>query len=467
MKTLLLNIPKNIDNRYDYDQVAQPIGLASISAFLKLHGCDVVLFDAHAYHLLREEIFEYISTVKPGIIGLSVMTYQLPVIISFVRDLKRRMPDMMVVLGGPHLGTEYESTLRGCREVDVVVIGEGEHTMLELVQAQKAGRPLDSVNGIAYIKNGGLVVTAPRKQIADLDTLPYPDWASLPIEKYWDVFTTRKNYARIIASRGCPFSCTFCGAHITMGKQLRKRSPEHIVGELSLLYDHYHVREFLFNDSTFNIDNSWVSRICEGILKMNRPMIWRCNIRADRVDKETLLLMKKSGCVKVIMGIESGDARMLKNMRKGETLEQIRHALGVLKEVGLPSDHGFILGMPGETRESMKKTIEFAKQINSSVVTFSLATPFPGTQFYQQARKEGFKVDEWSEFDFYGVPYVPKGLSREELILHYRYALKSFYVRPSYLFRRFLEMKSWINLKINLWYAFRIIQRKLKLSRSK
>ncbi len=473
MKTLLLNLPKNLDNPYDYDQAAQPIGLASISAFLKQHGCDVTLFDAHAHHLVRNEIFVYIKRVKPDIIGLSVMTYQLPVIISFIRDLKKQMPKIIIVAGGPHITAEYESTLRICSDVDIAVCGEGEITMFELVQALEKIQPqslksaplLDSVKGIAYRKQGIIKSTEPRQLIQDINSLPYPDWGALPIEKYWDVFTTRKNYVRIIASRGCPYSCTFCGAHITMGRKVRKRSPEHIIGELTMLYDKYNVREFLFNDSTFNIDNEWVSQICEKIIEMKRPMIWRCNIRADRIDKKTLLLMKKSGCVKVIMGIESGDEQMLKNMRKGETLEQIKNALNLLKEVNISSDHGFILGMPGETKESMKKTINFAKKINSSVVTFSLATPFPGTQFYKQAKEEGLKIDDWSKFDFYGIPYVPKGLTRKELLKYYGQAVKTFYFRPSYLLKRLFEMQSWLNLKINIWYAFRIIQRRLKLHR--
>ena len=372
MKTLLLNLPKNLDNRFDFDQVSQPIGLASISAFLKKHGCDVTLFDAHAYHWDRRRILQYAKNIKPDVIGLTVMTYQLPVIISFMQDLKQLLPDVCVVLGGPHTAPEYRSTLESYPEVDIVVSGEGEITTLELILALESDSSLKGIPGLAYRQNGTVLVNQERDLIKDLDSLPHPDWASLPVSKYWDVFTTKKNYARIMASRGCPYSCIFCGAHISMGKKIRKRSPEHIIDELTMLYDRYHVREILFNDSTFNIDNDWVAQICEGILRMGRPLTWRCNVRADRLDKHTLQIMKKSGCVKVIMGIESGDEEILKKMKKGESLEQIRQAIHILKEVKMPSDHGFILGMPGETEESIKKTIDFAGSLDASVVTFSL-----------------------------------------------------------------------------------------------
>lgn len=463
MKTLLLNLPKNLDNRFDYDQVAQPLGLACISSFMKGQGLDVTLFDGHAFHYTRNILLKYVKKVNPDLIGLSVMTYQFPVIVSFLQDLKKILPGIKVVLGGPHVTAECFSTLNNHKEVDFAVNGEGEYTMVELVNAMMNNDSLEGINGLAFRSDSQIIINAPREMINDLNSLPFPDWDSLPIERYWDVFTTKKNYARIFASRGCPYKCTFCGAPEIMGKTVRKRSPEHIIGELKLLYDKYHVREFLFNDSTFNIDNKWVREICENILKMDRPLIWRCNVRADRIDKDVLKLMKRSGCVKVIMGVESADEIMLQSMKKGETLDEIKSGMSILKEINMPSDHGFIIGMPGDNHDSIIKSINFAKHIKASVVTFSLATPFPGTAFYEQAKKEGMKVNDWSKFDFYGVPYVPLGMKKQELQALYKHAVKKFYLRPGYLFLRLKEIKSWINLKINLWFAFRILLRSIKV----
>lgn len=464
MKLLLLNLPKNLDDRYDYDQVAQPLGLACISSFLKDKGLDVTLYDAHAHHLTRAKILAYIHALNPTMIGISVMTYHLPTVASFLNDLKKAMPKLLVVLGGPHVSAEPLTTMEHYPQVNFVVTGEGEYTMLELLTALDNGEDLAPVAGIGYRDSLGAIKINPmREMIRDISSLPYPDWASLPMERYWDVFTTKKNYARIFASRGCPFKCTFCDAPRVMGKKLRKRTPEHIIGEVTLLYDIYHVREFLFNDSTFNIDNKWVRALCEGFLAMKRPITWRCNVRADLLNRDTLELMKKSGCVKVIMGIESADEAMLNSMKKGETLEDIRRGMKILKEVGMPSDHGFIIGMPGDTVQSIQRSIDFAQEIDASVVTFSLATPFPGTAFYEQAKSEGMEVKDWANFDFYGVPYVPKEMTKEQLMDCYRRAVKLFYMRPAYLWRRLLEMRSWTNLKINLWFAFRILKRRYSL----
>ncbi|MBF0439232.1 MAG: cobalamin-dependent protein [Magnetococcales bacterium] len=463
MKLLLINLPKNLDNRYDYDLVIQPLGLACIASFLQSKGFDTVLYDANAYHLVRSEILQYIDQIGPDMIGISVMTYQLPIVVSFLRDLKRRNSHLLVVLGGPHVSAEPQSTMECCMDVDYVVTGEGEYTMLELLTLLKQGGNLDAVKGIGYRHENNIIINPHREMIKDLNELPYADWSSLPMEKYWDVFTTRKNYARIFASRGCPYKCTFCDAPRIMGNKLRKRTPENIIGEITLLYDKYNVREFLFNDSTLNIDNKWLVSLCEEILKMGRPIIWRCNVRADRLQKDILHLMKRSGCVKVIMGIESADDAMLRSMQKGESLDDIRRGMQILKEVGMPSDHGFIIGMPGDTVESIHRSIHFAREIDASVVTFSLATPFPGTAFYEQAKQEGMVVNDWAKFDFFGIPYVPQGMTKEQLQECYRLAVKEFYLRPKYLWHRLLEMRSFTNLRINLWFAFRILQRRYRL----
>ncbi len=459
MKTLLLNLPRNLDNKYDYDQVAQPLGLACISSYMKANNLDVTLFDAHAHHLSRKPLLKYVVSEKPDILGLSVMTFHLPTIISFLKDLKSILPEICVVLGGPHVNAIPEETLNSVAEADIAVIGEGECTMVDLVTTLKNDQDLTGVKGIVFRTDTNITRTPQREYIENLSELPYLDWESLPIEKYWDVFTSKKNYARIFASRGCPFNCTFCGASKILGKKIRKRSPKHIVGELKYLYDKFKVREVLFNDSTFNIDNDWVQEICEGIIRMKRPLIWRCNVRADMVKSETIKLMKKSGCVKVIMGVESADEEMLKSMRKGESLEQIKKGIDILKECEMPSDHGFIIGMPGDTVQAISRSIEFAKSIRASVVTFSLATPLPGTTFYEKAKQEGMVVSDWTKFDFFGVPYTPKGMTKEQLQSLYRKAVKEFYLRPAYLWGRLKEMRSFINLKINLWYAFRILLR--------
>lgn len=464
IKTLLLNLPININDVSDYNGVLQPVGLSVISSFLKQQGCNVTLYDAFAYHEKRDNIIAYIKELNPKIIGVTLMTNHLPQTLPFLKDVKLLFPDVVTVVGGAHPSAAYESLLQNNNEVDVAVIGEGEYTMLDLIKSVQNGESFDQVKGIAWRPNGKVKVNPFREYIQDLDSLPFSDWESLPMENYFDVWTIKKNYANMILSRGCPFRCTFCGAKNALGRKQRKRSPEHILGEIKLLYDKYNVRNLLFSDSTLNVDNQWVQEICEGLLKLNKSLVWGCNIRADRIDKETLKLMKKSGCVKLFIGVESADNRILKSMRKGENIEKIEEGIRLINEAGLIPDMGFILGMPGETEESMKRTIEFAKRHKKSVCAFTLASPFPGTELYEDAKKEGFMVEDWSKFDIYSIAYVPKGLTRKKLEYYYKLAAKSNYLRLSYFYRQMSQIKSWVNFKIYLRLAYRIFfNRLLKL----
>lgn len=432
-----------------------PYSLAVISAFLKQHLKDVTLFDSAINRLKRKEIIAYIKELKPDLLGVTVMTQHLPQTIDFLKDVKSLFPHITVIAGGPHITADYKSVLEKNREIDMCVIGEGEYTMLNIVDCLENRKSLEGVKGISYRINGEARVNSFREYIEDLDSLPFADWESLPMAKYTDAIAVKKNYGSIVASRGCPFSCTFCGAKTVLGRKVRRRSPENILEEIRLLYEKYNVRQVLFHDSTLNIDNQWVNEICEGILKMGRPLLWGCNLRTENLERETLKLMKESGCIRVFVGVESADNNVLKRMNKGTNIERIEAGIRLIEEMGLPSDYGFILGMPGETEESIKKSIAFAKKLKG-ISTFSLASPFPGTELYEIAKSEGYMVDDWSKHSMYMLAYLPKGLSKKQLEYYYRLAIRSTYLRPYFLIRQIFQLKSWLNLRIALLSAYRI-----------
>jgi len=461
IKTLLLNIPFNINDVSDYNGVLQPAGLSIISSYLKQHGCNVTLYDAFAHHTKKERIIQYIRHINPQILGVTLMTNHLTQTIPFLRDIKKMLPDIITVVGGAHPSSTYEDFLNHYKEVDIAVFGEGEQTMLEIIESVEDEKPLDQIKGISFRDNGNIKINPFRDYIQDLNALPFSDWESLPMENYWEIWTIKKNYANMILSRGCPFGCTFCGAKKALGKKQRKRSPEHILEEITLLYDRHHVRNILFSDSTLNIDVEWVKQICEGILRLERPILWGCNMRADRVDRQMLKLMKASGCVKVFIGVESADNRMLKRMKKGETIEKIEEGIRYIQEVGINPDLGFIFGMPGETEKSMQKSIAFVKKFKKSVCAFTLAAPFPGTQFYEEAKKEGLLVEDWAKYDIYKIAYIPKGLTKETLERYYKKAVKLTYVNPFFIIWQLFQIKSWINFTIKLRSAYRIFCKRL------
>jgi radical SAM superfamily enzyme YgiQ (UPF0313 family) len=283
--------------------------------------------------------------------------------------------------------------------------------------------------------------------------------------KYWDSLSVKKSYCIVFASRGCPYGCIFCAAHVTNGKNIRKRSPKNFVSEIIFLNKKYGVDEFLFGDPTFNFDNKCVSEICEEILKMRNPIKWRCAVRADHLEPEIIKVMKKSGCVKVIMGVESADQKVLDLMKKQQSLEDIIKGLGLLKRLKMPVDPSFILGMPGETTESIGKTIKLAKLIcrdPGNLACFSLATAFPGTELYRRAQGSPSLSKDFTKFDGFQVSYVPDTMTKDELRSAYRNAILKVYYNPLFLIKRALNMNSLHQLKINIRYACRILARLFK-----
>lgn len=464
LRTLLLNLPNNMEDASVNTHLLQPLGLAAISGYLKQNGCNVTLYDAGAHYSNKKDIINYIQDFNPVILGLTLVTHQVPQVIPFLNEVKALLPDLITVVGGAHPSVEFESLLKNHEEVDITVIGEGEHTMLELINNIQEGKSLESVNGIAYRVDGNVRQNSERAFIADLDSLPYADWESLPMDRYWYNYTIRKNYAVIVFNRGCPFSCTFCAKDATGLKQ-RKKSPENALKELNLLHKKYGVRDLLIADSLLNLDNKWLRELCEGMIEMGNLFTWGCQIRADKVDRETLRLMKRSGCRNIFIGVESADNEMLKRIRKGENIERIEAGIKLIQEVGINPDLGFIIGLPGETEDSIKKTIKFAKKYSNCMYAFNLASPFPGTAFYETAKKEGFLIEDWSKCNLYSMAYVPKDLTSEKLQYYYKKAVRSTYLRFSFLFSQITRVRSWTNFKIKTMIAYRIFfKRFIRLS---
>lgn len=460
-RTLLLNTPEDLHEPSYNNHVLQPYGLAIISGFLKQKGCDVGLYDSCAYSTRRSDLVRHILRMKPDILGVTMMTHQVTQLADLIRDVKRSLPNLIAVAGGAHPTAEYESLLRTHHEFDIAVVGEGEITMLEIIDALKNNESFGHIDGAAFRSNGHTQVNPMRKPIEDLDSLPFADWESLPMGNYWCGWLIKKNYASINFSRGCPFTCTFCAHGMALGKSHRRRSPRHIAEELKWLYDRFGVRQLRVEDSTL-INNEWIQEICEEMLRLNRPMIWGGNIRASTIDGETLKFMKRAGLVRLNLGIESADNGMLQRMKKGQTIEQVEEAVRLIDSLGIVSCYTFILGMPGETEKSLMKTMTFAKKLKRCFCTFQLATPFPGTELHDTAKDEGFLGDDWDNYDYYKVAYVPKGLTREKLVYFYKRCLFLSILRPSFLIWQITLSESWLNLLIRIKMGFIVLKRFLK-----
>ncbi|MFH1620134.1 MAG: radical SAM protein [bacterium] len=338
--------------------------------------------------------------------------------------------------------------------------------MLEIAEQFKSGKLNPwKIKGIIYRHNGELKTTASREYIQDLDSLPFPARHLFPpADKYRPVLGSCINrpFAHLISSRGCPYQCGFCDRKV-FGNKFRARSPENVVDEIEKLISLHGAREIKFFDDTFTLDKERAYGIFNELEKRKIQIPWSCVTRADCVDKPFLQSMKKTGCWQVVYGIESGDQRMLDIMKKGLTLQQSESAVVLAKDAGLNARATFIIGVPGETMESLNKTIEFAKKLPLDVVNFYACTLYPGNELYKIAKKEGAMLHEdYSQYtpsiDVHKtrLAYVPEGLTEEQLRAAVARGYKEFYLRADYIYRQILAIRSWDDMA-RYWKAFKII----------
>lgn len=318
-------------------------------------------------------------------------------------DQRLRSLGIKIVFGGPHATyLPYETLVKQC--VDIVICGEGEGALVELAQRLEKGETLDGVKGVLYKDNDGQIKdNGSRPLIDDLDSILFPAYQLMDMEQYYPSVNskfTNKGFASIITSRGCPHRCTFC-SHKMFGSKIRFRSVKNVVDEIELLTRKYRIGEFIFLDDTFTVDAKRVMAICDMISNRGLNITWTCNFRANNASVELYSIMRRAGCNGIHIGVESASQVVLNTMKKDISLEQIRNAVRLAKKHIGHVVCGFIFGMPGDTMERAKRTIEFAKELNPDYATFTIATPIPGSELFEEALKKGLidtKTANWEDF---------------------------------------------------------------------
>lgn len=433
MKVALIN-PAQLDSKYKFmGVVAPPLGLAYMAAVLEENNVEVVIIDACAREMDLESVGKELMEFKPDIIALTALTPTIAKALETAEYSREICKDSMIVLGGYHPTFNYNEVLK-YDFVDVVIIGEGEETLLDLTKTVEKERPLSSVNGIAFED----VVTPPRQLILDLDSLPLPARHLLPMDSY-KLLNMDTKMSTMITSRGCPMQCSFCSSAALHGTKLRMRSVDKILDEMEYLVNEMGIETIAFMDDTFTISKKRVIELCEGIEERKIDVMWGCTSRVDSLNKELLRRMKKAGCITVFMGVESADQQMLDTVNKQTTIEKIKDAFEVSRQEKIRTIASVVLGMPGDTHESIKNTINFVKELNPSYAIFSLATPYPGTRFYQQTlEKDLIKVKDWSKYTLISPILETVDCSLEELKKLQATAFKKFYLRPMYLIRQII-----------------------------
>lgn len=389
MKVLLIYVPFLYGKKPLFG--LNPLGIQYIARYLNTHGHSAFALDAEIGGLTIDDIIDYIEEIDPEIIGLSTMTMSYLSSLKLSSAIKAKFKDKIIVLGGPHVSSVYAEVLEDSELIDYAIYGEGEEAMLGLVEALSGRGKLEAVPNLLWRHNGKIRLNS-SKSIDDLDGLPYPlieDIVNVDIEKYpYQVPYASYKPISIIASRGCPYSCTFCCAHNIHGRRVRYRSVENILAEIEDKIKRYNTRYIIFKDSTFTLNREWVSGICRGIIDRGLKIRWRCNTRVDVLDNELLNLMKRSGCEMIQFGIESASPRVLKTLKKGFTIEQALKTLRLVKKHHIYAHLSFMIGNPGETEQDIANILPFLMKTKPEFMRVFVTTYYPGTELYEQNKDQ-------------------------------------------------------------------------------
>ena len=433
-----------------------PMGLALIAAVLAREGYPVTVLDANALQLQPEDMVREVGDVN--VIGLTAMTPTINMAIAIARHLKKAYPGLPIILGGAHATLLPKETLVAAPEIDIIIRGEAEETIIELLPALEHKRTLDKIPGISYRKDGEVLSNPLRSKYIDLDSLPFLAYHLLPWRRYkpHPPHGRALPFAAIITSRGCPYHCSYCSKPI-FSNRFRGQSPARVVAEVAYHKSRLGIREFAFYDDVFTLDKKRAHAIADEIIKRGLKIHWTCETRVNLVDKELLRHLKQAGCYSIAYGIESGSPEILNALDKGITLEQVEEAVRLSQEAGLQTIGYFMIGSPGESPDNIRQTIQFAKKLKLDFAQFAITTPFPGTRLYDLYLngKKGENIP-WESFVYAGsgrkvTPVFESSLlSRDDLQYWERQAYQEFYLRPPYVWQRIRHTTSWGDLVVGM-----------------
>lgn len=443
MKVLLVNPPYNIEKYYG--KISKlgfrfpPMGILYLAAYVRQFGHEVKAYDFQAN---ENDFFSLLEGFKPAVVGITCHTALVYSTVRLARQIKNRLRDCCIVVGGSHPSSRPEDMLKEAA-IDIAVRGEGEITFYKILESLGHKMALEEIDGITFRKNGLFIKNKDRELISDINTLPLPALDLLPFDNYHCSPDLRigKKVMMLSTARGCPFQCTFCAIKETFNRSYRSRNMEMIFKEIDYYIKIFSADGLFIVDDLFTRNKKRVLEFCEEMIKRgySKNMKWWAQTRADCVDEEMLKKMKEAGCAMLSFGIESGVDRLLKVIKKNITSKQARKAVLMANRVGLDARGSFILGLPTETFSDSIRTILFGLSLPLHRLKFGLATPYPGTELWYTALREGqvSEDEDWERFSSmagytsHKAPYVPVNRGSGELKLLQLTGNFMFFLKPS------------------------------------
>ena len=447
MKILLVN-PKRTDRL----GVAKfpPIGLGYLATALRKYANQVEIIDCVRDKLSDSSFKELIIRKNHAVVGISCWTIAIKSVINYLKITKQLNNKIITIIGGPHPSAISQDVFQSFANLDFAFKGEAETGLpLLLKNIENGDFSLGNIPGLIWRNGSGDTQVNEPYFIQDLDSLGFPSWDLIKPDTYYQVGTLLPKYsAPLFGTRGCPYHCKFCSVHTIAGRKLRYHSANHLMEEIKFFQKNYHTKRFVIFDENFTFSKDYVFNFCQAILRagFNLKFILPNGVRLDSLDKEILLLMKRTGFLEtgIAVGIESGSDRILKLMKKNLNREQIREKVSLLREVGFKPTGYFILGFPGETEADILETIKFSLELKLYRAAFTPYLPLPGTEAYDEALASSadLKDIDFTTLNTDNVIYAPVGITKKRLNQLRKMALLKFNLRPYILKEYFSDYNS-------------------------
>ncbi len=419
-----------------------PVSLVNVATILEGEGVEVEIIDQDAEGLSYRQVLSRLDRFSPDLVGFTLTTYNFRDVLPWIKSIKEDT-GLPTLVGGPHLHLYPHETLsHNC--IDYAIIGEAEIPLPQFMKAFKGNRDFSGIKSVGYRDSSGKVhVENTRQSIPDLNDLPLPALHLLKNHLYSNILTRKKNFTAMLSARGCPYRCTFCDQKVPV---FRRRSADNFVSEVVRNYEEFGIREFDVYDSTFTAHRKRVIEICDKLANTGLDIGWTIRTRVDSVNEKVIDALKRGGVHTILYGIESSNEDILKVMKKGIAKERIEKTLAYTKGAGIDTLGFFMFGFPGETRETIENTIEFALKQPLDYAQFSTLVPMPETEIYDYYRERGMD-DYWSFTTLNpesnrSIDLIEVELNREETEALSDRANRQFYVRPRIVWKQLILTRS-------------------------